>query len=152
MLTGSAVAILQISVRKVGADWSEPSHVTGLLRTRAVSRRLSGCSSAAPPLLQTKAWRAPRRAESVRQTAAARKPNSSARPASSSAFKAPISARRYCSSPYSLRLSVGCSHTPRPCLVPHEAASCQASRACVGIPGRLPITEPLHATECVMTA
>lgn len=39
VLTGSAVAILQISVRKVSVDWTELCDVTTPLRTCAVRRR-----------------------------------------------------------------------------------------------------------------
>lgn len=86
------------------------------------------------PLLQTKAWRAPRPEGSVRQRAAARTPNFSVPHVSSSVSKAPISVHRYCcflATPVTSRQAVAAHLGP---LYHHEAANanCQAKWACVG--------------------
>lgn len=97
VLTGSAVAILQISVRKCSCwlDRDVQRDVPAAHMRRVPP--LAGCFSATPPpLLQTKAWRAPRPGGSVRQRAAAEMPSFSVPHVSSLAFKAPFSVHRYC--------------------------------------------------------
>lgn len=112
MLTGSAVAILQICVRKVSVDWTGAAQRDAGPRCAHAQCSAAASASAAwllpppcdsTPLLQTKAWRAPRLEGSVRQRAAARTPNFSVLHVSSLVSKAPISARRYCSLPRPVR-------------------------------------------------
>lgn len=117
ILTGSAVAILQISFRRESANWTElGSRGHPIADMRSVSS-LAGRFTATPPLLQTKAWRAPRLEESVRQRDATRTPNFSVLHVSSLESKAPISVHRYCCFLSLSCSNFGCSLSVGPCVL-----------------------------------